>query len=67
MVDGDSLGPGREEMPVIQMMQENVDIVVCGDITEWTLYAYVRDVAMMGMNKGMLVLDHERNEEWDMK
>lgn len=67
LVGGGSLGLGREEAPMIQMCMENVDVAICGDITEWTLSAYVRDAAMMGMNKGMLVLGHERSEEWGMK
>lgn len=67
LVGGGSLGLGVEEAPMIQMFRENVDVVVCGDITEWTLSAYVRDAAMMGMRKGMLVLGHERSEEWGMK
>ncbi len=67
LVGGGSLGLGREEAPMIQMFKENVDVAICGDITEWTLSAYVRDAAMMGMNKGMLVLGHERSEEWGMK
>lgn len=67
LVGGGSLGLGREEVPMVQMCKENVDVAVCGDITEWTLSAYVRDAAMMGMNKGMLVLGHERSEEWGMR
>lgn len=41
--------------------------MVCGDITEWTLCAYVNDAAMLGMNKAMIVIGHERSEEWGMK
>ncbi|MDE7313136.1 MAG: Nif3-like dinuclear metal center hexameric protein [Eubacterium sp.] len=67
LVGGGSLGLGREEAPMIQMFREHIDVAVCGDITEWTLSAYVRDAAMMGMDKGMLVLGHERSEEWGMK
>ncbi len=67
LVGGGSLGLGREEAPMIQMFLERIDVVICGDITEWTLSAYVRDAAMLGMNKGMLVLGHERSEEWGMK
>lgn len=67
LVGGGSLGLGREEAPMIQMCKENIDVVICGDITEWTLSAYVRDATMLGMNKGMLVLGHERSEEWGMK
>lgn len=67
LAGGGSLGLGREEAPMIQMEKEKVDVVICGDITEWTLPAYVRDAAMLGLNKGMLVLGHERSEEWGMK
>ena len=67
LVGGGSLGLGREEAPMIQMEREQIDVVICGDITEWTLSAYVRDAAALGKNKGMLVLGHERSEEWGMK
>jgi len=67
LVGGGSLGLGDETMPMQHMEKHGVDVVICGDITEWTLSAYVRDAAMMGMNKGMLVLGHERSEEAGMK
>lgn len=67
LVGGGSLGLGKEEAPMMQMFRENIDVAICGDITEWTLSAYVRDASMLGMNKGMLVLGHERSEEWGMK
>jgi hypothetical protein len=28
---------------MIYMKERDIDVVVCGDITEWTLSAYVRD------------------------
>jgi putative NIF3 family GTP cyclohydrolase 1 type 2 len=67
LVGGGSLGLGKEELPMIVMNENNIDVVICGDITEWTLSAYVRDASMLGFNKGMLVLGHERTEEWGMK
>lgn len=67
LVGGGSLGLGTEEMPMILMREMNLDLVVCGDITEWTLPAYIRDAMQLGMNKGMLVLGHERSEEPGMK
>lgn len=67
LVGGGSLGLGDETMPMQHMEKHGVDVAICGDITEWTLSAYVRDAAMMGMNKGMLVLGHERSEEAGMK
>lgn len=67
LVGGGSLGLGVEEMPAILMREQNLDVMVCGDITEWTLCPYIRDAAAMGMNKAMLVLGHERSEEAGMK
>lgn len=67
LVGGGSLGLGEESLPMRHMREKKIDVAVCGDITEWTLSAYVRDAAQMGMNKGMLVLGHERSEECGMK
>ena len=49
------------------MKDQDLDVMVCGDITEWTLCPYIRDAAALGMNKAMLVLGHERSEEAGMK
>ena len=67
LVGGGSLGLGIENLPMIYMNERNIDVCVCGDITEWTLSAYVRDASQLGMNKGMIVLGHERSEECGMK
>lgn len=67
LVGGGSLGLGQENLPMIHMKEKNIDVAICGDITEWTLSAYVRDAEQMGMNKGMLILGHERSEECGMK
>jgi len=67
LVGGGSLGLGMEEQPMMLMEKNQLDLVVCGDITEWTLSAYINDASALGMNKGMLVLGHERSEEMGMK
>lgn len=67
LVGGGSLGLGREELPMMIMNDNNLDLIICGEITEWTTSAYVRDAAELGFNKGMLVLGHERSEEPGMK
>ena len=67
LVGGGSLGLGIEETPMKLMQTNQLDLLICGDITEWTISAYVRDAAALGMNKGMLVLGHERSEEMGMK
>jgi len=67
LVGGGSLGLGREEMPAKLMHDENLDVIVCGEITEWTLSAYVRDAAALGFNKALIIVGHERSEGPGMK
>ena len=64
---GGSLGLGAEQMPMEWMRQAKLDVILCGEVTEWTLPAYVRDAWQLGMAKAILILGHERSEEWGMK
>ncbi len=64
---GGSLGLGVEQMPMQLMRKRKLDTLICGDITEWTLPAYVRDAFQLGLCKSILVLGHERSEEAGMK
>ncbi|MEA0974150.1 Nif3-like dinuclear metal center hexameric protein [Lacticaseibacillus paracasei] len=63
LIGGASLGLGDEQNPIEQMRDQNIDLAICGDITEWTLAAYVRDAVDMGFSKSMVVIGHERSEE----
>ena len=67
LVGGGSLGLGVEEMPAKLMNDENLEVIICGEITEWTLSAYVRDAAALGFNKAIIIVGHERSEEPGMK
>ena len=67
LVGGGSLGFGVEEMPMQVMERNRLDLMMAGDITEWTICAYINDAYQMGMNRGMLTLGHERSEEAGMK
>ncbi len=67
LVGGGSLGLGQEEMPAKLMNDQQLDVMICGEITEWTLCAYVRDAAALDFNKAMIVVGHERSEEPGMK
>jgi putative NIF3 family GTP cyclohydrolase 1 type 2 len=67
LVGGGSLGLGIEEMPAKLMHEQQLDAIICGEITEWTLSAYVRDAAALGFNKAIIVVGHERSEEPGMK
>lgn len=67
LVGGGSLGMGREQMPMELMRDQNLDVMLCGELTEWTLCAYVNDAAMLGFRKAIVAVGHERSEEWGMK
>jgi putative NIF3 family GTP cyclohydrolase 1 type 2 len=64
---GGSLGLFSEYHPMQLMRQQELDVLICGEILEWRLPAYVRDAYQMGMPKAILVLGHERTEEPGMK
>ncbi len=64
---GGSLGIFSEYHPMQLMRNRELDVVVCGEILEWRLPAYVRDAYQLGMSKAILVLGHERSEEPGMK
>ena len=67
LVGGGSLGLGVEQMPMQVMERDRLDLMVAGDIYEWTLPAYINDAYQMGFHKAMLTLGHERTEEAGMK
>lgn len=67
LVGGGSLGLGVEHMPMQVMERNKLDLMVVGDITEWTICAYINDAYQMGFNRAMLTLGHERSEEAGMK
>jgi putative NIF3 family GTP cyclohydrolase 1 type 2 len=67
LVGGGSLGLGSEQMPMELMRDEDLDVIVCGEILEWTLCAYARDADQLGLNKALIILGHNRTEEVGMQ
>lgn len=67
LVGGGSLGLGREVMPMEVMERNNLNVLICGDITEWTTVEYINDAQQLGMDRAMIHLGHERSEEPGMK
>lgn len=62
-----SLGLGVEEMPAKLMREQQLDVIICGEITEFNLSAYVRDAAALGLKKAIIIIGHERSESPGMK
>lgn len=67
LIGGGSLGLGSDTMPMELMRAHDLDVVVAGEILEWTLCAYVRDAAQLGLHKALIVAGHNRTEEAGMK
>ncbi|MDR1705697.1 MAG: Nif3-like dinuclear metal center hexameric protein [Clostridiales bacterium] len=67
LAGGGSLGLGDEKMPARAMGIHGIHVMVCGDVYEWTLPAYVNDAAQLGHRRALIIAGHERSEEWGMK
>jgi putative NIF3 family GTP cyclohydrolase 1 type 2 len=63
---GIAFGGGSIDFPsrLAPWMEANrIDLLVCGDIVEWTVVPYVRDAGRLGLNRALLVVGHGRSEE----
>lgn len=68
LVGGGSQGFGRmPDLPLKLMQEHNIDTILCGEIFELLLGTYMQDAAYLGLPGGMIVLGHERSEEWGMQ
>jgi putative NIF3 family GTP cyclohydrolase 1 type 2 len=47
--------------------EPNVDVMVCGESSEWETCEYVRDSAAAGKPKGLIILGHCNSEELGMR
>ncbi|MDR1533358.1 MAG: Nif3-like dinuclear metal center hexameric protein [Clostridiales bacterium] len=67
LVGGGSLGLGGEKTPARTMEKHGIHVMICGDVVEWTLPAYINDAAQLGLQRALIIAGHERTEEWGMK
>ncbi len=59
--------PGGELFPIQLMRAEGLDLLIFGEILEWTSPAYVRDAAELGIGRAIIQLGHNRSEEAGME
>ena len=55
---------GRRQIAALG--RDDVDAIICGEINEWETSEYVRDAALLGRPKGLLVVGHAASEEAGM-
>ena len=59
---------GDPDKEIIRRMdQENIDCLICMELTDYTVSEYVRDSAMLGLNKAILAIGHFNVEEPGME
>lgn len=59
--------PAEYSVQIIKTLEERVDVIIPGEVIEWTVLAYVRDAVQQGRNKAMIHLGHMNWEELGMK
>lgn len=61
------LGAVGPEMQIQYLRRDDVDVVVCGETTEWQTCEYVRDANGCGRDRGLIVLGHFGSEDEGMR
>lgn len=56
---------GRSQIQ--QLMKEQPDVLICGEVAEWETSEYIRDAVSMGLKRALIVLGHAQSEEPGMK
>lgn len=62
--DGSS---GEYSVSIIKTLEEEVDVIIPGEVIDWTVLSYVRDAADLGINKAVINIGHFNWEELGMK
>jgi putative NIF3 family GTP cyclohydrolase 1 type 2 len=67
LVGGGSQGLGNPMMPMQFCLDDELDLLICGEIMELMLPYFAADAAALGHKCTMLILGHNRSEEPGMK
>ena len=57
----------EERKPTQLLSREDVDVLIPGEIIDWTVVPYIRDAAQLGMNKALIQVGHFNLEEPGMR
>lgn len=59
--------PGEYSVQVIKTLEEWADVIIPGEIIDWTVLSYIRDAKELGRNKSMISIGHFNWEELGMR
>ncbi|MBR0137371.1 MAG: Nif3-like dinuclear metal center hexameric protein [Erysipelotrichaceae bacterium] len=62
--DGSS---GEYSVSIIDVLEKGVDVIIPGEVIDWTVLSYIRDAVELGKNKAMINIGHFNWEELGMK
>lgn len=52
---------------VIKTLENGIDVIVPGEVIDWTVLSYIRDAVELGKNKAVLNIGHFNSEELGMR
>jgi len=61
------VGSWGADIVLSEVKKNDIDLVICGEVTEWSVAEYVRDAAQIGMNKTLLYFGHMGSERSGME
>lgn len=59
--------PAEYSVQIIKTLEERVDVILPGEIIDWTVVSYIRDAVQQGRTKAMINIGHLNWEELGMK
>ena len=59
--------PAEYSVQVIKVLEEQADVIIPGEVIDWTVLSYVRDAVQQGRNKAAINLGHLNWEELGMQ
>lgn len=60
------LGAAGARSQIYSLQQEEVEVVIAGEVPEWETVEYIRDAVSMGKKKALILLGHANSEEAGM-
>ena len=60
-------GAVGDEKVLEQINNPDIDVVIAGEVTEWSVVEYVRDCGFLGLNKTLIVVGHMGSEKDGMR
>ena len=59
--------PAEYSVGIIETLEKGVDVIMPGEVIDWTVLSYVRDAVQLGRHKGVINVGHFNWEELGMK